>query len=262
MSFEQETGWTLHPLNGETGQAYMGIKNEQKLFLKRNTSPFLAALSLEGISPKLVWTKRTSNGDILTAQKWCNGRTLYKKEMNMVRVAHKLKGVHSSETLKKMLKRVGGQTYRPEDCLTDYFTGLPVDLRHHPTLAQAIRLLKKQLETLPVPSDYCVCHGDASHKNWLLSDEQELYLVDWDSVVLADPAFDIGQYMARYYPQIDTTQWLYAYDKQLTESFRKRIDWYRLMVSLFDIKAAYMSSRFHKMNEIIIQVDEWIKEIM
>lgn len=38
MNFEQETGWTLHPLNGETGQAYMGIKNEQKLFLKRNTS--------------------------------------------------------------------------------------------------------------------------------------------------------------------------------------------------------------------------------
>lgn len=260
MNFEQETGWTLHPLNGETGQAYMGIKSEQKLFLKRNTSPFLAALSLEGISPKLVWTKRTSNGDILTAQKWCNGRTLYKTEMNMVRVAQKLKGIHASETLKKMLKRVGGQTYQAEDCLTDYFTGLPTDLRYHPTLSQATKLLKKQLDTLPVPSEYCVCHGDASHKNWLLSDEHELYLVDWDSVVLADPAYDMGQYLARYCKQIDAEQWLDAYDDQLTEAFRRRLDWYRLMMSLLDIKASYMSGRFHKMNAMIIQLNEWIEE--
>ena len=86
MELERETGWKLHPIGGDTGQAYMGTKDEEKLFLKRNSSPFLAALSLEGISPKLIWTKRIGNGDVLTAQEWCNGRNLFKDEMHSSRV--------------------------------------------------------------------------------------------------------------------------------------------------------------------------------
>lgn len=76
MDFEIDTGWKLLPVGGDTGQAYMGIRAEEKLFLKRNSSPFLAALSVEGITPRLVWTKRIGNGDVLTAQEWLNGRTL------------------------------------------------------------------------------------------------------------------------------------------------------------------------------------------
>ena len=46
----------------------MGVNNDKRLFLKRNTSPFLAALSIEEITPRLVWTKRMTSGDTLTAQ--------------------------------------------------------------------------------------------------------------------------------------------------------------------------------------------------
>ena len=73
------------PVGGDTGQAYMGIRAEEKLFLKRNSSPFLAALSVEGITPRLVWTKRIGNGDVLTAQEWLNGRTLASEEMSFTK---------------------------------------------------------------------------------------------------------------------------------------------------------------------------------
>jgi thiamine kinase-like enzyme len=50
--------WELSPAGGATGDAYFAQREGQKLFLKRNSSPFLAVLSAEGIVPKLVWTKR------------------------------------------------------------------------------------------------------------------------------------------------------------------------------------------------------------
>src|SRR5699024_7715383 len=80
MEIERESGWNLHPIGGETGQACMGVRNEEKVFLKKNSSPYLAALSLEGITPRLMWTKRTGNEDIQTLQELCNKRTMEESE--------------------------------------------------------------------------------------------------------------------------------------------------------------------------------------
>ena len=51
------------------------------------TQPFIAALSAEGIVPKLVWTKRIETGEVVTAQHWKNGRELTPSEMSQRRVA-------------------------------------------------------------------------------------------------------------------------------------------------------------------------------
>ena len=69
----------------------MAEQDGRKLFLKRNSSPFLTALSAEGIVPKLVWTKRIETGEVVTAQHWKNGRELVQDEMNSNRVAKLLK---------------------------------------------------------------------------------------------------------------------------------------------------------------------------
>jgi len=63
-------GWQLKPAGGLTGDAYIATKDNRKLFIKRNSSPFLAVLSAVGIVPKLIWTKRMENGDVITAQEW------------------------------------------------------------------------------------------------------------------------------------------------------------------------------------------------
>lgn len=35
-----------------------------------------------------------------------------------------------------------------------------------------------------------------NHKNWLLSDKEKLYLVDWESARIADPASDLSMLMS------------------------------------------------------------------
>ena len=37
-----------------------------------------------------------------------------------------------------------------------------------------------------------VCHGDVNHNNWLLTEDNQLYLIDWDGAMIADPAIDLG----------------------------------------------------------------------
>ena len=70
MEHFYQLGWTLDSAGGASGEAYMAEQDGRKLFLKRNSSPFLAALSAEGIVPKLVWTKRIETGEV------CNSTAL------------------------------------------------------------------------------------------------------------------------------------------------------------------------------------------
>ncbi|MFC6464746.1 phosphotransferase [Marinilactibacillus sp. GCM10026970] len=256
MELERETGWKLHPIGGDTGQAYMGTKNEEKLFLKRNSSPFLAALSLEGISPRLIWTKRIGNGDVLTAQEWCNGRNLFKDEMLSSRVAKILKKVHRSQSLKRMLQRMGGQSITPQDLLAEYQENIPEELAEHPQLKKALEWVQDTKLDIIKDSEVTVCHGDVSRKNWLLSEEDELYLVDWDSAVLADLAYDIGQLFSRYIDKEQWNSWLVEYEHELTESFMMRIQWYVIMTLLIDVKNAHRKGQFIKMNNSIIKIDQ------
>ena len=256
MELERDTGWKLHPIGGDTGQAYMGTKDEEKLFLKRNSSPFLAALSLEGISPKLIWTKRIGNGDVLTAQEWCNGRNLFKDEMHSSRVAKILKKVHQSESLKRMLQRVGGRFIHPKDLLSEYRANLASELIEHPQLKKAHQwLIDTKLEII-IDSEISVCHGDVSRKNWLLSEEDQLYLVDWDSAILADLAYDIGQLFSRYIEKKEWNDWLREYDHEISESFLQRINWYVIMTLLMDVKEAHRKGQFIKMNNAIVKIDQ------
>src|SRR5690625_7775422 len=99
--------WKITPAGGLTGDAYFATKGDYRLFLKRNSSPFLAVLSAEGIVPKLVWTKRMENGDVITAQEWIDGRKLEPNEMQDHQVADLLRKIHHSSELLHMLMRLG-----------------------------------------------------------------------------------------------------------------------------------------------------------
>ena len=253
MDFEIDSGWKLHPVGGDTGQAYMGTRAEEKLFLKRNSSPFLAALSVEGITPRLVWSKRIGNGDVLTAQEWLNGRTLKSTEMSSPSVAQLLSRIHNSEPLRRMLARVGGEEVTPQQLLQTYEHELPHDLKIHPLLDSILKKLKKEVTDMKtvVPR---VCHGDIYQKNWLLSDENRLYLVDWDSAMLADPAMDLSMLLFQYVDRADWSEWLEHYGVTVTEELIERVTWYALMNYLIQTKRHHHEARFYEMNKDILKL--------
>ncbi|MGQ0514584.1 phosphotransferase, partial [Bacillus sp. D-CC] len=88
--------WSLVPAGGVTGDVFRFKNNFCCPFCAIYASPFLAVLSAEGIVPKLLWTRRVTNGDVISAQKWLPGQKLEPEDMKLERVAKLLKKIHSS----------------------------------------------------------------------------------------------------------------------------------------------------------------------
>jgi len=61
----------------------------------------------------------------------------------------------------------------------------------------------------------------------MVDDEtNNLYLIDWDGAMVADPALDIGLLLYSYIAEQDWEEWLHNYGIQLDQSLRDRMHWY------------------------------------
>ncbi|MGF7014412.1 phosphotransferase [Ornithinibacillus bavariensis] len=234
--------WDIMPAGGLTGEAFVARKGSKQLFLKRNSSPFLAVLSAGGFVPKLVWTKRLDNGDVVTAQKWLPGRELRPAEMQHNRVADLIHKIHHSAELFSMLLRLGKKPKTAEDhfqtirqrLLTNQLEGFSIEIR------EGIDNLYKHLDVTR-QQRLTVCHGDINHHNLLLTDTDELYLIDWDQTMIADPIADYGMILNSYIPKENWNNWLKRYGITLNRQFIIRMYWYLIADSL-----AFLSFHFER----------------
>lgn len=246
-------GWEITPAGGATGEAFFARHQEQKLFLKRNSSPFLAVLSAEGIVPKLVWTKRTENGDVITAQQWLSGRELKSHEMSQDIVAKLLKKIHESGPLLSMLLRLGKTPIEANMILEQIKTELDHDLLSTPIIQSSIYYLENELANIK-SEEYVVCHGDINHNNWLLSEDNQLYLIDWDGPMIADPALDIGMLLYLYIDRQNWDQWLKQYGLHLNDHLLLRMKWYYISQSLLAVQ-------WNKSKNRISEVNDWLDRL-
>ena len=91
-----------------------------------------------------MWTKRSGNGDILTAQEWLNGRSLTTEEMNSMEVIDLLKEIHQSPNLLLMLQKIQGEEYTAQHFIEDYLVNLQSGLQSHVSI-RSIRLFKRNI---------------------------------------------------------------------------------------------------------------------
>ncbi|KAB7705864.1 phosphotransferase [Bacillus aerolatus] len=240
--------WEITPAGGATGKAYVAKHDGQQLFLKRNSSPFLAVLSAEGIVPKLIWTKRMENGDVITAQHWLEGRELAPVEMTQSRVARLMSKIHSSQPLLSMLEKLGKKRVDPGMIVAHIEQQLDAETIAHKDVQSAVAFLYSRLQDAE-HGEYIVCHGDINHNNWLLSDEDELYLIDWDGAMIADPAVDLGMLLYKYIEVSQWENWLAQYGLAFTPHLELRMKWHVLAQTLLSIQWDKEKGRLREMNE-------------
>jgi thiamine kinase-like enzyme len=240
--------WEIVPAGGQTGEAFYAEHEENKYFLKRNTSPFLASLSAEGIVPKLVWTKRLETGDVFTAQQWLNGRELQPAEMNSEKVARLLKKIHTSEVLLSMLKRLGKTPLNIRSIFESLRSELDHEVLQHNDVQDALAFLEKNISHVHYESEV-VCHCDVNHNNWLLSENNQLYLIDWDGAVVGDPAIDIGELLYWYIPRADWECWLQLYGIEQNDRLFLRMKWHVIKQTLYTIQWNKDKGQIPEMNK-------------
>ncbi|WP_203361445.1 phosphotransferase family protein [Bacillus sp. REN10] len=242
--FGQE--WEITPAGGVTGKAYFARCGGQQLFLKKNSSPFLAVLSAEGIVPKLIWTKRLENGDVVSAQHWLEGRELKPHEMVKSRVAHLMCKIHSSQPLLSMLERIGMKPSTPEIIMQEIQIRLDEDTLKHQEVLLGLQFLQENM-TKVGHNHYVVCHGDVNHNNWLLSKENELFLIDWDGAMIGDPAIDLGMLLYKYIDKHEWETWLSDYGLTFTPHLEWRMKWYVIAQMLLSIQWDKETNRLPEM---------------
>ncbi|MDQ0156584.1 phosphotransferase family protein [Robertmurraya andreesenii] len=242
--------WEIVPAGGATGEAFFAQHEEQRLFLKRNSSPFLAVLSAEGIVPKLIWTKRLESGDVITAQQWLEGRELKPPEMNHERVAKLLQKIHCSKPLLGMLRRMGKTPVHPDSLLRSLLEMLDYELLANPKINQALDFLQRELSNIPTDA-HVVCHCDVNHNNWLLTEKDELFLIDWDGAMIGDPAIDLGMMLYWYIPEENWEDWIHLYGVELDNHLRLRMKWYFVAQTLYSVQWHKNRDRFDEMNKTL-----------
>lgn len=236
MNLDLGKGWEVFPAGGATGDAYIAqFEGQNKLFLKRNSSPFLAVLSAEGIVPKLIWTKRMENGDVITAQHWLNGRELKPIDMGSEAVAKLLSKIHHSKELLYMLQRIGKNQLKPDELLKEIKQKIVKQFSTDHIIMTSLEFLETEIKYIN-HENQVVCHCDVNHNNWLISDNtEELFLIDWDGAMIADPAIDLGALLYWYIPKDSWKSWLANYGIELTADLEKRMKWYIIYQTLLTV---------------------------
>ncbi|RHB51702.1 phosphotransferase family protein [Exiguobacterium sp. AM39-5BH] len=217
--------WTVASAGGITGEAYVATTRQQKIFVKRNSSPFLAILSAEGIVPKLLWTKRMFNGDVLSAQQFIEGRELSPDDMKRSDVAAQLGKIHHSKELLFMLQQLNHTPVTSSLLLRQcaaYNQG-----ESDVTIDEAVRWLEAH-QPIDDERELVVCHSDLNHNNWIEGETGLLYLTDWDDAIIADRAFDLAMVVYSYVDEGDWETWFSHYGTRFTSELHDRMHWYAI----------------------------------
>lgn len=81
------------------------------------------------------------------------------------------------------------------------FNKINVFLLREVLIYYIVRKLLIYLEEYILSLDLCffiVVYGDVNYNNWLLFDWDELFLVDWEGVMIVDLVIDIGMLFYNY----------------------------------------------------------------
>ncbi|GAA3320360.1 hypothetical protein GCM10020331_031040 [Ectobacillus funiculus] len=126
--------------------------------------------------------------------------------------------IHSSQALLQMIQKLGKKPFLANDILNELLSILEEKVSQKGAVQKkGLQYLRSSLAEV-AHEELAVCHCDVNHNNWILSDDNELYLIDWDGAVIADPALDIGMLLYWYVPQSEWKSWLKHYDIEMTNS--------------------------------------------
>ena len=132
-----------------------------------------------------------------------------------------------SKALLDMLKRLGKEPLDPGALLSQLKQAVFAVRQFSPLIQEGLAYLEAHVDQVQF-GEKVVCHCDVNHNNWLLSEDNQLYLIDWDGAMIADPAMDLGPLLYHYVEEPAWDSWLGMYGMKLTEGLRLRMAWYML----------------------------------
>lgn len=202
--------WELAlPPQGSGQESYFAEAAELAFFVKLGVQvERYRAMSDLGLSPRLVTTGSLADGTKVVVQEKIDGRNPSRKDFqsHLAQFAQAIGKIHRCEKLKAVLPPKSSTHYRDVglDTLAHIeqrwvFYKPLVSLSCAVFVDESLGYLKKQIGQFQ-GAGLAASHNDVCNGNWLVSSDDRVYSIDYESMSLDDPALDLGAILWWYYP--------------------------------------------------------------
>jgi thiamine kinase-like enzyme len=225
--------WELsQPPHGTGQESYFARNRDDEYFIKLGVHPErYEAMSALGLSPRVVGTGFLADGTTtIVVQEKIDGRIPSRQDFRfyLKQFAQGIRKTHHSQALKFILPQKTSASFRD--------SGLEslaqVEQRWHsfrhkvPACAafvdESLGQLKAQISRFH-GGGLGASHNDICNGNWLVSRTGQVYLLDYESMSLNDPALDVGAILWWYYPPNLRAEFLEIAGYGNDDDFRNRM---------------------------------------
>jgi thiamine kinase-like enzyme len=219
------------PSSGRGHETYIARGNSESYFVKLGAHiPRYQVMASLGLTPAIIVSGRLENGASVLVQPYVKGRNPSWQDYRhcLQTIAAVVGQTHHSLALKSILPAGSSETYKD--------VGLAAIRRiqqkweiYRPQVLTVANDVDKTLAHLQqetqgfVGSGLVASHNDICNGNWLISGDNEVYLVDLEAMSLDDPAHDMGSILWWYYPPEFRQRFLESAGYQYDKSFRNRM---------------------------------------
>ena len=189
-------------------ETYIVEGNGHRYFIKVGASIELyTAMAAVGLTPPIVISGHLQHGRSVLVQPWIAGLTPSKRDFQerLEDVAAVVRKMHHQPRLRELLQAPPSSQYR------DAGIQALVELRNKwerykaqmPSIARFVDHglddIARQIELFS-GEGLVVSHNDICNANWLFTPDGQIYVLDFESMKMNDPAADMGALLWWYYP--------------------------------------------------------------
>ena len=237
--------WLIsNPPHGTGNETYFAESSEQAYFVKLGAKTDRYRVMAElGLSPQVIATGQLEDGTSILVQQRVEGKHPSRRDFqrHLRKFAESIKRTHQSESLKQILPERSSVLYKDvgleilgevEQRWKKFEAEVPACAQY---VNEKITYLKAKVGQFP-GGGLVASHNDICNGNWLVSRDDELYLLDYESMAMDDPALDVGAILWWYYPPEMRTEFLeiagYANDENFQNRMRIRMAIHNLNIIL------------------------------
>lgn len=235
--------WRFSLPHGWGQESYFahGLKRTYFVKVGVQVERYLAMAEI-GVTPPVILHGQLESGLSIIVQSYITGRkpSLVDYRNRIIEVAELIRYMHSSQRFTEILQPERSSLY--EDAGLRALGRLRYKWERYraqvPTVAEFIdNSLKRLTQQVSLFSGkgLVASHGDICNANWLFASDGKIYMVDFDSASMDDPALDMGALLWWYYPPELRQSFLDAAGYRYDDDFRFRMQ-IRMAMHCLDIR--------------------------
>ena len=223
--------WKFSLPHGSGREAYFAEGNGQSYFVKVGVQvERYVAMAETNFAPPVLVYGQLSNGSSLIVQPFIEGRKPSGLDYSnqLMEVAGLIRKMHNASRIKEVLPAVSSNLYKDAGSLALYRLRQKWE-RYRAQVPQVANFVDNSLQDLAGQINLfsgeglVVSHGDICNANWLFASDGKIYILDFDSMSIDDPALDIGALLWWYYPPDLRQRFLDSAGYQYNDEFKFRM---------------------------------------